>query len=69
MKGKKLSLTWRPYLVEQRVEPPCLGELPGHDGNDFVARLAHRLYELGAEVLGGLFFFCPGVFWGKIEWV
>ena len=51
-----LSFTWRPYLVEERVEPPCLGELARNDGDDLVARLAHCLDELGAEVLGGLFF-------------
>ena len=57
MKGKKLSLTWRPYLVQQRVEPPRLGELPGDYRHDLVSRLAHGLDELGAEVLGGLFYF------------
>lgn len=52
--------TWRPYLVEERVQPPCLGELSRDHGDDFIACLAHCLYELGAEVLGGLglrFFF------------
>ena len=65
-----LFLTWRPYLVEQRVEPPGLGELPRHDGDDIVACLAHGLYELGAEVLGGLYFFlcvCPRSFFFRRE--
>jgi hypothetical protein len=63
-----LSFTWRPYLVEERVEPPSLGELARNDGDDLVARLAHCLDELGAEVLGGLFFlFVSGRFVRKRE--
>ena len=59
MKENFFFFTWRPYLVEQRVEPPRLGELARHDGDDVVSRFADGLDQLGAEVLGGLrvFFF------------
>ena len=43
--------------MQQRVEPPCLGELPRNDGDDLVAGFTYCLYELGAEVLGGLLSF------------
>lgn len=43
--------------MEQRVEPPGLGQLPWNDGDDVVSRLAHGLDEFRAEVLGGLFIF------------